>query len=320
MRIKLPLVISIIILLLIHQSGKAQETHFAQFYASGAYLNPALTGAEGNTKLTLNYRNHWPQISNSFVTYNVGFEQAMQDKNAAWGMNVYRDQAGDGKLTVTSYNASYAYEIKLNREWRLRTAMKIGVVEKNLDWGRLVFEDMIDSRQGIVYTSTQQLSGKPVRFVDVSAGGLFYSEHYFAGFAVDHLNTPEASFIRKNGTYRIQRNYTLHAGGKFYMNGRKNNQFSPNLLVSLQQNLVQVSAGAYMETGPMIVGAWFGNQDVVTALLGLRGERFRFAYSYDMYTSTITGSSLGSHEISYTYLLASKEKVKRYKTTPCPVF
>ena len=53
----------------------AQDPECSQFYANPLYLNPALAGVTICPKANANYRNQWPGIGKSFITYNVSYDQ-----------------------------------------------------------------------------------------------------------------------------------------------------------------------------------------------------------------------------------------------------
>ena len=48
-----------------------QDMHFTQFYATPLYLNPAFTGANVCSRVSLTYRNQWPGISTAYTSYLV---------------------------------------------------------------------------------------------------------------------------------------------------------------------------------------------------------------------------------------------------------
>ena len=56
----------------------AQDPQFSQFYASPLYLNPALTGSVKCPRATLNYRNQWPALGSTYVTYIASFDQQVK--------------------------------------------------------------------------------------------------------------------------------------------------------------------------------------------------------------------------------------------------
>lgn len=298
----------------------AQDTHFSQFYASSSYLNPALTGIEEESKLTLNYRNQWPELENSFITYNAAFEKQMTALNSGLGINLFRDFAGDGMLSTTAINANYAYEVKITEEVRVRAGIRIGLIQKSINWNDLVFEDMIDARRGVIY-NTQQTFGEPVSFVDLSSGIFVYNETFYGGIALDHLNEAKDGLINQEGQSRLQRRINIHGGAKFKNLRNSDRSISPNLLISKQGSFTKINTGIYFETSPIIFGLWYASDKSMILMTGIHAKRFRIAYSYDLYTSKMIGSSVASHEISYTqtFKKVGKRK-KRYRTTPCPVF
>ena len=301
-------------------AAKSQQTHFSQFYTASMYLNPSLAGIEKESKLTLNYRNHWPQIQNSFITQNVSFETNLSRFNNGLGVNIYRDQAGDGMLTVTSFSGVYAHEIKLSRDLYLRVGVKSGFVQKNVAWDKLIFEDMIDSRDGVVF-NTQQKFGEAISYADISSGMFLYSNKYYGGFSVNHLNQAQAGLINENGESKLQRNYTLHGGAKFFFNGNSDYSISPNVILSKQGTFTKFNAGAYIEANFLVLGLWYASCEAIEIIVGVKGNRFQVGYSYDLYSSNLIGRNLGSHEISYVHKFKiSSGKTKRYRTSSCPKF
>ncbi|MBL4707127.1 MAG: PorP/SprF family type IX secretion system membrane protein [Flavobacteriales bacterium] len=298
----------------------AQDTYFSQFYSASSYLNPALTGIEEESKLTFNYRNQWPELESAFITYNTAFETQLTAINSGLSINLFRDLAGDGMLTTTALNTNYAYEVGLNKEIRLRMGVRVGIVQKNINWSDLIFEDMIDSRKGVIY-NTQQTFGEPVSFIDLSGGIFIYNENYYGGFAVDHLNEAADGFINQEGQSRLQRKINIHGGAKFKNPNNSNRYISPNFLISNQGAFTKINVGIYFETSPLVFGVWYASDQSIVWMAGIHAKRFRVAYSYDLYTSKMIGKSIASHEISYTQTFKKTgKKKKRYRTTLCPVF
>ena len=306
--------------LLSYAAVQAQQTYFSQFYTSSVYLNPALAGIQEGSRLTLNYRNQWPQIQNSFITQNVSFETNLSQFNNGLGVNVYRDQAGDGMLTVSAVSGVYAHEFKLSKDLYLRVGMKSGFVQKNVAWDKLVFEDMIDSREGVVHT-TQQEFGEAISYLDVSSGMFLYSDKYYGGISINHLNEAQAGLINETGETKLKRGFTFHGGAKFDSKDKKGYSISPNVILSKQGSFSKYNLGAYVEAKALVVGLWYSSDQAVVMIFGVKTDHFQIGYSYDLYPSTMTGTSLGSHEISYVHTFKQRNrKVKKYRTTSCPKF
>ena len=83
-------------------------------------------------------------------------------------------------------------------------------MNKSIDWNRLIFGDMIDAREGVIY-ETQQSFGEPVNYFDFSAGAMIFTDYFFGGFVVDHLTEPAEGLLDRYAT-SLPRKYTFHAG------------------------------------------------------------------------------------------------------------
>ncbi|HPI87156.1 MAG TPA: type IX secretion system membrane protein PorP/SprF, partial [Bacteroidales bacterium] len=89
--------------------GQAQDPEFSQFYGNPLYLNPALAGAEICPRAVLNYRNQWPGLAKSFVTYNASYDQYFKKLHGGVGVLFNMDNAGNGILKTTQASLMYAF-------------------------------------------------------------------------------------------------------------------------------------------------------------------------------------------------------------------
>jgi len=313
--------LTIILSTILSLAVQAQDAHFTQFYSNPVYLNPAMVGIRKCGTVTMNYRNQWPGIKDAYTTFSSSYDQHADKLQGGIGFNLFHDRAGSGRLTTTSFSAAYAYEYQMSRDITIRLGGKATYVNKAIDWNRLIFGDMIDARQGIIY-DTQQKFGEPVNFADFSAGALIYTDYGFAGFAVDHLTQPAEGLLNKYAT-ALPRKFTFHAGaniplGKMW---KKDRSISPNILIAKQNEFTQVNLGLYLRLRELVVGGWYRNKDSFILLAGFETQKFKFAYSYDITTSGMLSQTLGSHELSYTaYLPCRSNKKKKMKVLFCPVF
>src|SRR5436189_5376057 len=106
----LPVVLSIsccCLLLLPALTVKAQDPEFTQFYANPLYLNPAFAGSAKCPRLNLNYRNQWPALTGTFVTYSASYDQHFDGIGGGLGLLFLSDKAGEGTLTTTNISMMY---------------------------------------------------------------------------------------------------------------------------------------------------------------------------------------------------------------------
>ena len=312
--------ITVLLSVSIALSSTGQDAHFTQFYANPVYLNPALAGLRGCPTVTMNYRNQWPGIKDAYTTYSTSFDKYSEKLKGGVGVNVFHDRSGGGRLTTTAASAVYAYQYQISKKITIKLGGKATYVNKSIDWNRLVFGDMIDAREGIVY-GTQQQFGEPVHYADFSAGALLYTDYFFGGFAVDHLTKPAEGLLNRYAT-SLPRKYTFHAGANIPLGKMRkmNRAISPNIMITKQNEFTQVNVGMYLRLRELVVGTWYRNKDSFILLAGIETSKFKFAYSYDVTTSGILQQSMGSHELSYSIFIPCSNKKKKFRTLHCPVF
>jgi len=298
---------------------KAQDPEFTQFYANPLYLNPAFAGTAHCPRVALNHRNQWAGISGTFVTTSASYDQHVDGLAGGVGLLVWNDYAGESTLNTINVSGMYSYQIPVNRKFSIKAGLQATWAQKKVDWSKLTFGDQIDPRRGFIYKTNEIQRDEPASYVDFSAGVLGFSEKYFVGFAVHHLTEPDESVIE--GESPLPRKYTFHAGAMLPINSKgEPASLSPNVLVQLQQDFLQINFGMYYSKGPIMGGLWYRNSDAFIALIGFQTGIMKFGYSYDITVSNLTNTTAGSHEISVGLLFDCKPRKRRFRTISCPSF
>lgn len=309
-----------ILLLILCYNGElcAQDPEFTQFYANPLYLNPALAGTARCPRVNLNYRNQWPGISGTYVTYSVSIDRHIDAFNGGLGLLVINDKAGQGTLTTTNISGIYSYLLNITRQFSLKFGVQATYFQKSIDWSKLTFGDMIDERRGFVYNTNEQQKLQNKSNVDFSAGILGYSKKYFFGFAAHHLTQPDEGLL---GVSKLPMKLTGHAGASLPIGDKGSQTFiSPNVLYQQQQDFRQLNLGLYVNKGPVVAGLWYRNQDSFIAVIGFQQHFFKVGYSYDVTVSKLTNTTAGSHELSFSIQFECKHPKKTFRTDSCPSF
>ena len=310
--------ISFLLFIAVASYTYAQDPTFSQYYANRLYLNPAFAGTAKCPRLTLNYRNQWPGLDNSFITYAASFDQQIDAINGGLGVQLMSDQAGEGVLSTTSASFIYSYQFAVNRKFSIRAGFQATAVQKAIDVSNLRFGDMIDARRGFVYQSQEQIKTDNVIYPDFSFGLLGFSEKTYFGVAVHHLTSPDEGFT--NQSILAQR-ITAHFGAVLPMGIRNEDMtWSPNVIVQSQGGSMELNLGAYVSKGPIVLGLWNRIGDSFIALIGFQQEDFKIGYSYDLTSSLLSDKTSGSHEISFSYIFPCRPKKVKFQTISCPSF
>ena len=301
----------------------AQDPEFTQFYANPIYLNPAFAGTNICPRVNLNWRNQWPGVSGTFITYSASFDQHSEAIHGGLGLLVTTDQAANS-LQTTRVSGIYSYQLKISRKFSIRMGMEATFFQKTLDWSKLTFGDMIDPRRGFVLQTGDQPRGGSTAGLDFSAGFLGFSESFYFGFAAHHLTQPNESLIKEQS--KLPMKLTAHAGAMIPLAGAASQYqtedaiISPNIIYRRQADFQQLNMGLYVKKGPLVGGVWYRNRDAFIVLLGIQSDNLKIGYSYDVTISKLANATAGSHELSFQINFNCRPKKKTFRTISCPSF
>lgn len=303
-----------------------QDPLFTQFYASPLYLNPALTGEVSDYRVATTYRDQWTGIPGSFQTNIVSFDYNLSKMNSGVGIYFLNDRTNALDLKTNQIAASYSYKIPLSKKVTARAGLQAGYIFKNSDVSRLTFGDQIENGGG---NTLENINNFNAALIDFSTGFVVYSEKYWIGASMFHINQPRKS--TPEGEISIDSRFSIQGGARFPLDlyDRQKTSISPAFIYQHQGLFSQLDLGFNYFYKPVMAGIWYrGNpfkgdvnnqvsQDAIAFLAGYQYKSFWFGYSYDISISGLSGRSGGTHEISIVLepvTLTGRDRVK------CPAF
>ena len=267
----------------------------------------------------MNYRNEWPNISGKFITTAAAYDQRVDALRGGLGLmfvNVITLQAPCQPLELV---LSIPIIYKRFRKFNLNFGIEGSYYQKAIDWDKLIFGDMIDSRRGFVYQTSQirMMSQSTISLVQVVG----YTENFYFGFAAHHLTSPDESLI-DNVESPLPMKLTGHAGAVIprivSIVYRQRSINFPNILFVQQGSFTQINVGMYVKKGVLVGGVWYRNRDAFILTFGIESDLINVGYSYDVTMSQLV--SCGFHEISLGINFSCKLKKKQFRTISCPSF
>lgn len=326
------LVIQLLLLFAGSFNLKGQAPQFSQFYAAPLYMAPSFAGSTDGSRLVMNYRNQWPEIPGSFVTYAFSFDHYFHNYRSGVGILMFRDQAGTGRLATTHGGLLYSYNFQINQKWTLRPGMQFMYAQRTVDFFRNTFGDQL-RLEGNLPTTQVAPSLDRVGYFDASTSVLAYSGNIWSGIAVDHLMQPNQSMTQEDS--RIPMKLALFGGYRFNFGGDYSQQVRESIsfafLYKNQGKFNQIDAGAYWSRNPVSVGLLYRgipifnnhvhgifNNDALVIMGGIRTSNMRIGYSYDFTISRLVTSTGGAHEISVIYQFNQGAPTKARTSIPCP--
>lgn len=321
----------LVLLLIMNLGANAQDVIYSQFYANPLYLNPALAGAKLCNRVTLNYRNQWPEANRGYVSYSATWDQQYDKLSGGLGVIVNADVAGGGIYNKFSGSGIYSYRLQASRYIVVNAAMQVGYYQYRLDWNKLIFGDQINVYTGEINPTMEvEPANLNIGKIDFSAGLLAgYKESFYIGVTANHLTMPDMSYYG-DGTSKLHMRWTFHTGILIdFFQGMlgediRNLAISPNIVYIQQGNFRQLNGGLYINTHPFVSGIWlrhnFGNPDAVIVLLGFQQKNYKIGYTFDYTVSRLGIKAGGAHEISIALLFHKHIDPDRFRKYGTPNF
>lgn len=331
----------------------AQDIHFTQFDASPLTINPAFTGMfDGQFRACGIYRNQWKSVTVPYVTFGASIDMPLLiEKNGdylASGLQVFKDQAGDGNLSNTTAMVSLAYHKFFGTQHVTKTihqsdfavGFQAGYTQKSVDLSRIYFGDELFGRTFVPGTSSlYQLGlGSSISYFLVNAGLCFShsvsnSFNFTIGLGANNLNQPDDAIMRDaNSQKGLDMRYTGQLGANFIATQRLT--FRPAVLYQMQSSAVEFIGGNEFHyamgdhpeydnfSTAVFAGLWYRTGDAMMVTAGFETKGVRVGFSYDYNVSELNRSSAGNggYEISIRYIMPRPLLFAPNRTIPCGRF
>ncbi len=294
----------------------AQQTPmYSQYTMNGFLLNPSFAGRDGATSLNLTVREQWVGLKNSPSTYAASFQTLLlrdsyiskstsvtrkkvrPTKGGRVGLGGYLFNDNNGIMHRTGLQLAYAYHIPMSTGNDIANNLSFGLALNLYQHAILVdglyVRDLDDPLLNVL--------DRRVFIPDFNFGVNYTTAKYYAGFAM-------TSLLRGAIAFADTSSYKRSEIGHYYLTGGIKIPVSPDWTIepsafikasdmffkSLQMDL---TARAYYKNDYWAGLSW-RTGDAIIVLLGLKYDRFYFAYAVDLTLTDIRKQSYGSHELT----------------------
>lgn len=295
----------------------SQEPVTSHFFIPTQAVNPANVVYADEPGLLVNYRNQWPGMAASFVTYNLAYSHPLPRMNSGLGLWIENDVQGDGIFNRLSFSGTYGYAARLSQRNRLLFGLQGNLQQFSKNLSNLSLEN-----------NNESLVSESGFFLDFGLGLKLVVRHTYFGISARHLSpalplfsaavdyTPFTRFMAEAGT-----TIPLKSSGIY----ETIMDITPAVQISQQAGNSYLQAGAAIRRLNVQAGLWLRQDmqfhyDSFILSLGILQPTYNFVYSYDMrapWNMEIFGKS-GAHEVTFYIKFQYNEKRKRMRTIKCP--
>ncbi|RPI10747.1 MAG: type IX secretion system membrane protein PorP/SprF, partial [Acidobacteriales bacterium] len=288
----------LIVLSFICSASLAQQVPmYSQYIMNGFLINPSFAGRDGYTTVTLTTREQWVGLEQAPGTYAASFQTRLlknsyiskttavrkklvkPTKGGKVGLGGYIFNDNNGIMRRTGFQAVYAYHITLGRTEGVPNNLAFGLA--------LTAYQFAISTEGLTYDHDDPLLNNYDRSVfipDFNFGASLTTTKYYVGFAMTNLLRGSLMFADTTNTKRNELGHYFLTGGikipltrDWTLEPSAFIKSSDMLLKSLQMDL---TARAYFKEDYWAGLSW-RTGDAIILMMGLKYDRFYFAYAVD---------------------------------------
>lgn len=304
-----------------------QVPMYSQYIMNGYLINPSFAGLDGYSTVTLTAREQWIGLPQNPATYAASFQTRIlknsyiskstavkkriikPSKGSRVGAGGYVFNDNNGIMRRTGLQAIYAYHINLGNSEDYQRNLSFGLA--------MTAYQFAVNTDNLIYDMDDPLLNTYDRSVfipDFNFGTSYSTSRYYIGFAM-------TSLLRGSLIFGDVENSKRHEIGHFYLTGGVKFPVSANwtiepsayikssdmVLKSIQMDLT----GRVYYKNDYWAGLSWRTNDALILLLGLKYDRFYFAYAFDFTLTDIRRQSNGTHEL--TVAVKFGENARRYK-------
>ena len=291
------------------------------------YFNPANAGMKDNPRINGSYRNQWPGVGKSFISYNVSYDQFAEKIGGGIGFNISRDIQGQGVFSGTRINIMYSYPVSVTKHLNVNLGFQAGLTQNSTVVSGLLLPDDNPFMPG----TSEQLTNQSSMYPDFSTGATFrYKEQYEANICVDHLNVIKRQSTGQSNYFILPTRVSIEISTQYPAKmpaKQKIAIFHTGIMTQVQQSYVYLNYGGNISYSSFLVGFWLRNDlkfkiNTFIFLAGYSWEGLSLVYTYDLWVPKTNQqfNFFGSHEVTFEYIFKYNDPKKKMRALKCPIF
>jgi type IX secretion system PorP/SprF family membrane protein len=321
-------ILSAIVLSLIAGVSIAQQVPmYSQYIMNGFLVNPSIAGRDGYTTINLTVREQWVGMADAPSTYAASFQTRVlrnsyiskstavrkklvkPTKGSRVGLGGYLFSDYNGIMRRTGGQAVYAYHIPLGLTQGVPNSLSFGLAFT-------AYQYAINTN-GEIYNHNDPLLNAYDRSVfipDFNFGASFTTIKYYVGFSMTNmlrgsLMLADTGSVNRNelGHYFLTGGIKIPLSSSWMLEPSAFIKSSDMFFTAIQAD---ITTRIYYKDDYW-AGISYRTSDALIAMIGLKYERFYFAYAFDFAMNDIRTATMGSHEL--TLAVKFGQSARRYR-------
>ncbi len=321
-------ILSAILLSFIFETAIAQQVPmYSQYVMNGFLINPSFAGRDGYTTVNLTVREQWVGMAgapstyaasvqtrllkNSYISKSTSVRKKLTrpTKGGKVGLGGYVFNDNNGIMRRTGAQVAYAYHIGMGQTGGYPNDLAFGLA--------LTAYQFAVNTEGLIYDVNDPLLNSFDRSVfipDFNFGASYTTSKYYVGLAMTNLLRGSIIFADTSASKRAELGHFFLTGGvKFPLNSDfvlEPSAFIKSSDMMFKSIQMDLTTRVFYKDDYWAGLSWRTN-DAIIMLMGLKYDRFYFAYAFDFTLTDIRTQSMGTHEL--TLAVKFGESARRYR-------
>lgn len=284
-------ILLILTLIMTLQVFAQQDPQYSLYMFNPLGVNPAYAGSRDAISGVLLHRSQWVGLDGAPTTQVVTIHSPLKNQNMALGFQLINDNIGP--RTTQDISLVYAYKIKLGKG-KLGFGLRGGILNYQYDWAKIEYKDQDDA---IPTTANENFILPNFDF------GIYYNTNkFYAGIALDHLNSPEFKLSVIDTSTSVAKKYiniTVTAGRAFALSNNLTLKTSAILRGQNKQGHIDIN-GSLLFKNKFLVGLTLTHRQTFILMTEINiTKTLKMGYAFDYTATQLTNGS--SHEIFIGY-------------------
>jgi type IX secretion system PorP/SprF family membrane protein len=276
-------------------------------------FNPAFAGGMLRSRFDMSYRTQWWGTEMASQELNISFDKYSSQMRGGVGILVNAQDYGMGKFGDYNVSLFYSPKFAVSKNVMIEPSVKMtmGTLVANGDKLNPNASFEMDRGRAITTIDAAEMNGmSQLWYKDYGLGLMINTKWFYAGFSADNLaghyenvygndlSSPSQSPVKMTaviGTDKVKKDQTFSA--------------SPFLAYQQYGNQPEVWGGVNMRMHWFVLGASANTNKEFTASAGIKLDKFKLVYRYDMTESVVMDDYFGSHSIGIRFNAEKKNRL-----------
>lgn len=271
--------------------------------------NLALVGGLEMTRFKANLSNRWMKSVNEQNIGSLTVDTYLDKLNAGVGINANTTMMNKGLLKTSSFGVTYSQRIQLKESVSINIGIKY---DYNMTENNNLNSDNflpLEFKQNQLMSFSNSLHQKNKSVSHNFSSAVWYDGQFlYGGINLDNIKSikKQNNYANEFAEYINPFKFAIQLGTDYRRNVYSALIISPQVNYSYELNRSELWLGSSLKYKRFVTGIGATLSHSYKANIGIQGDKVRLIYAFDVSKSAAESKYYGTHEISFRYLLRSK--------------